>query len=49
MKFTITSATTAAEREACALIMSSSEPWITLGRDYDRCLTNVSDLSLIHI
>ncbi|MCX5762185.1 MAG: N-acetyltransferase [Gemmatimonadetes bacterium] len=33
----------AADREACARLMSSSEPWITLGRDYDRCLIIVSD------
>lgn len=33
----------AADREACAQLMSSSEPWITLGRDYDRCLIIVSD------
>lgn len=36
-------ASSAADREACAGMMSSSEPWITLGRDYARCVTIVSD------
>ena len=35
----------AAEREACARLMSGSEPWITLGRDYATSLTLVSDPS----
>lgn len=43
MPVTIQSAETAAQREACARMMSSSEPWVSLGRDYDRCLTIVSD------
>ncbi len=33
----------AADREASARMMCASEPWITLGRDYARCLTAVSD------
>lgn len=36
-------ASSTADREACARMMSSSEPWITLGRDYARCVTIVSD------
>jgi ribosomal protein S18 acetylase RimI-like enzyme len=32
-----------ADREACARMMSSSEPWITLNRSYERSLTIVSD------
>ncbi len=32
-----------ADREACARMMSESEPWITLRRDFARCLTAVSD------
>lgn len=32
-----------ADRAACARMMSASEPWITLGRDFARCLTVVSD------
>jgi len=43
MNVTIESARTATDREACARMMSSSEPWITLGRDHDRCLAIVSD------
>ena len=43
MNVTIQPATSAADREACARMMSSSEPWITLGRDYGRCVTIVSD------
>ena len=31
----------AGDAEACAQIMSTTEPWITLGRDYARCLTIV--------
>jgi ribosomal-protein-alanine N-acetyltransferase len=31
------------EAVACARIMSSSEPWITLGRDYDSSLATVRD------
>lgn len=29
------------DAEACAQIMSTTEPWITLGRDYARCLAVV--------
>jgi ribosomal protein S18 acetylase RimI-like enzyme len=43
MKVTIQPGTSTADREACARMMSSSEPWITLGRDYARCVTAVSD------
>jgi ribosomal-protein-alanine N-acetyltransferase len=32
-----------AEREACARMMSESEPWITLGRAYARSLAIVTD------
>ncbi|HEY3287933.1 MAG TPA: GNAT family N-acetyltransferase [Gemmatimonadaceae bacterium] len=32
-----------ADRAACARMMCESDPWITLGRSYDRCLTAVSD------
>ena len=31
------------EREACARLMADSEPWITLGRDFDTALGLVSD------
>ncbi len=27
-----------ADREWCARLMAASEPWITLGRNYERCL-----------
>lgn len=43
MTVTIEPARTAADHEACARMMSTSEPWITLGRDFNRCLTAVSD------
>jgi [ribosomal protein S18]-alanine N-acetyltransferase len=33
----------AAEREACARLMSASEPWLTLGRDFATSLSLVSD------
>jgi ribosomal protein S18 acetylase RimI-like enzyme len=33
----------AAEREACARLMSESEPWLTLGRDYAASLALISD------
>jgi ribosomal protein S18 acetylase RimI-like enzyme len=33
----------AAEREACARLMSDSEPWRTLGRDYETSLALLSD------
>ncbi len=29
------------EAEACASMMAGSDPWITLGRDYERCLQTV--------
>ncbi|MBA4071199.1 MAG: N-acetyltransferase [Gemmatimonas sp.] len=45
MNFTIELARDAADREACARMMSESDPWITLGRDFARCLTAVSDSS----
>jgi [ribosomal protein S18]-alanine N-acetyltransferase len=32
-----------AEAHACARLMASSEPWITLGRSYEECLTIVRD------
>lgn len=31
------------ESDECAKQMSSSDPWITLGMDYERCLNSVSD------
>jgi ribosomal-protein-alanine N-acetyltransferase len=31
------------EAEACARMMASSEPWITLGRDYDQALRILTD------
>ncbi len=43
MRLTIEPAQHATDRDACARMMSASEPWITLGRDYDRCLVTVSD------
>ena len=33
------------EVEACAALMASSEPWITLGRGFDSSLLNLSDTS----
>lgn len=36
-KFTIAPAAEA-EREWCARLMSESDPWVTLGRQYDDCL-----------
>jgi ribosomal protein S18 acetylase RimI-like enzyme len=32
-----------ADRAACARMMCETDPWITLGRSYERCLTAVSD------
>jgi ribosomal protein S18 acetylase RimI-like enzyme len=32
-----------ADRADCARMMCETEPWITLGRSYERCLTAVSD------
>ena len=43
MPVAIQPARTLEEREACARMMSSTEPWITLKRDYARCVTIVSD------
>ncbi|MDP1889868.1 MAG: GNAT family N-acetyltransferase [Gemmatimonadaceae bacterium] len=43
MNVTIEPANNAADREACARMMSESDPWVTLGRDFARCLTAVSD------
>jgi [ribosomal protein S18]-alanine N-acetyltransferase len=34
---------TVTEREACARLMVDSEPWITLGRDFETALALVSD------
>jgi [ribosomal protein S18]-alanine N-acetyltransferase len=31
------------DAEACAALMARSEPWITLGRSYDACLSIVRD------
>ena len=35
-------ATTLEEREACARIMADSDPWVTLGIEFDRALSIVS-------
>lgn len=43
MNATIEPARSDADREACARMMCSSDPWITLGRTYERCLAAVSD------
>jgi ribosomal protein S18 acetylase RimI-like enzyme len=43
LNVTIEASRDAADRQACARMMSTSEPWITLQRDYDRCLGVVSD------
>ena len=43
MTVTIELACNDADREACARMMSESDPWVTLGRDFARCLTAVSD------
>lgn len=45
MPVTIVPARDAADHEACARMMAASEPWITLGRSYERCLAAVSDPS----
>jgi ribosomal protein S18 acetylase RimI-like enzyme len=34
------------EAQACATIMATSDPWITLGRTFDRCLVTVRDTAL---
>ncbi len=43
MTVTIEPARSDADREACARMMCSSDPWVTLGRTFERCLTAVSD------
>lgn len=43
MNATIEPSNVAADREACARMMSESEPWVTLGRDLRRSLAIVSD------
>lgn len=43
MTVTIEPARDDADREACARMMCTSDPWVTLGRTYERCLTAVSD------
>lgn len=43
MTVTIEPARDAADRDACAQMMCTSDPWVTLGRDFARCLTAVSD------
>lgn len=43
MATTIELARDASDLEACALMMSASDPWVTLGRDHARCLEAVSD------
>lgn len=43
MNATIEPARSDADREACARMMCSSDPWVTLGRTFERCLTAVSD------
>lgn len=43
MNFSIEPARNDADREAGARMMSESDPWFTLGRDFARCLTAVSD------
>jgi ribosomal protein S18 acetylase RimI-like enzyme len=35
----------AAEADRCARLMAGSEPWITLGRDYERSLARIEDPS----
>lgn len=34
------------EAHACATIMATSDPWVTLGRSYDRCLATARDSAL---
>ena len=34
------------EARACATIMATTEPWITLGRTFDRCLATMRDEAL---
>jgi ribosomal protein S18 acetylase RimI-like enzyme len=35
-----------AEARACATIMATTDPWITLGRTFDRCLATARDSAL---
>jgi ribosomal-protein-alanine N-acetyltransferase len=35
-----------AEAHACATIMATTDPWITLGRTFDRCLATMRDEAL---
>jgi len=35
-----------AEAHACATIMATNDPWITLGRTFDRCLEAARDTAL---
>ena len=34
------------EAQVCATIMATSDPWITLGRTFDRCLVTVRDTAI---
>ena len=43
MTVAIEPARDASDRETCARMMSETDPWITLGRSYERCLAAVSD------
>lgn len=45
MSIDIRPLSTAEDRGACAALMSSSEPWITLGRGYEESLSLLSDPS----
>jgi [ribosomal protein S18]-alanine N-acetyltransferase len=40
-EFTIAAATNS-ERDWCARLMAASEPWLTLGRDFEDCVTRCS-------
>lgn len=42
-ELTITPMETQAEARACAHLMATSEPWLTLGRGYEACLRIVQD------
>jgi [ribosomal protein S18]-alanine N-acetyltransferase len=43
MKWSIARLETAADAEACARLMASSEPWLTLGRSYEASLAIIRD------
>jgi [ribosomal protein S18]-alanine N-acetyltransferase len=43
MDLSIRPLATRAEAQACARMMAATDPWITLGRDYDACLRVVED------